>query len=462
MKKTMLALALTLCAPAAFGQGTADLDQTSRNPTAAVKTVERAAEAAAVAASTAPAEIPFEAILGRPDDVGLNERYAFQQIREGDVRGASTTLERVLLVAPKNYRARLLYAVVLVRLDDDIDATIELDRVLRTPDLPPDMAAEAKTYARLVKRRRRRSHFDARLTFGFGVDDDRNSAPTSGQRFVLGVPFTLSADSRRKADTNLQFVGSVGASRDVFGPSGDKVFADFTYYRAEQRVYDLLNLQAYSPKLGALIHTRWLDLTPTVSFDHVLLSQSTYLRSRNAGLRADKRLSDDWRAWASYDYAYQDFVNTPRVTYAAERTGAQHDWQVGASWTPTPIDRLSATFLHRRKFAKNTGADAYRRESPGIEWLHLLGRGRFIDAGLTLQFDRYESPDPAVFPGVVREDNAMIPQIMYGQPLDLLWSRLEGFTASVGYQFFWEDSNVGNYRYTNNKATAFVSYKWGI
>ncbi len=464
MKKLTFAAALCLCASAARAQGSANLDRPSRNPTAAVKTVEEAqsASAASLAVSSAPAEIPFEEILSRPDDVGLNERYALQQIRAGDLRGAATTLERVLLVDPSRYRTRLLYGVVLVRLDDAADAAVELERVLATPALPREVRDEAAEYARVVRSRRRLSHFDARLTFGIGVDDNRNAAPDRGTRLVYGIPFALDAQSRRKADSNLQFVGSVGASRSVFGPTGDQVFARFTYYRAEQRVYDLLNLQAYSPKVGALVRTRWADFTPSFSFDHVLLSQSTYLRSRNADLRVERRLAPDWRGWIEFEHSYQDFTDTPRVTFAQDRTGDQMDWTAGASWTPDPLDRLTLTALHRRKNARNAASSAYRRESPGAQWLRLLGRGRFVLLGVTGEFDRYRSPDDTVSPGVVRHDDALVAQVLYGQPLDLLWRGLKDFEASIGYEYFRESSNVINYSYSNHKATFFVTYKWGI
>ncbi|MDE2489350.1 MAG: hypothetical protein KGM24_00775 [Elusimicrobia bacterium] len=464
MRQTLL-LAAALCLPgAALAQGSANLDRASRNPTAPAKTVAEssAASAASVAASSVAAEIPFSEILNRPDDVGLNERYALQRIRAGDLRGAATTLERVLLVDPTRYRTRLLYGVVLVRLDDVADAALELDRVLATPALPRETRDEAEAYERLVRSRRRLSHFDARLTLGLGFDDNRNAAPNSGTRLIQGTPFQLTDDSRRKADSNLQFVGSLGASRQVWGATGDQVFARFTYYRAEQKVYDLLNLQAYSPKAGAVLRTRWADVTPSLSFDHVLLSQSSYLRSRNADLRVERRLSDRWSAWFEFGHSYQDFLDTPRVAGASGRTGDQLDWTLGTAWSPDPLDRLTLTALHRRKYAQDVAAYAYRRESVGAQWLRLLGRGRFATLGVTGQFDRYEIPDPSVEPGVVRHDDAVVVDLLYGQPLDLLWSRLRNLEASVGYEYFYEGSTVVNYEYSNNKATAFVTYKWGI
>jgi len=460
----VLAIAVLLTAPrAALAQNAPNLDAQSQDPDRPIKAEQKAAaaEEASKRKDAAASDVTFEQILRSPDDVELNERYALSQIRKGELRGAATTLERVLMVDPTRYRTRLLYGVVLVRLDDIPDAAKELDAVLAVPGLPAAVRDEANDYKKTVASRSRDTHFDARLTLGVGYDDNRNAAPDGDMRLVGGLPVQLDAQSRRKDDANLQFIGSVGATHDFGGPQGHSLFARFTYYRAEQQVYDLLNLQVYSPKVGATFRTRWAEITPSLSFDHVMLSQSTYLRSRNAGLRASHRWDRQWESWFEFTHSYQDFVNTPRVSNATDRTGDQLDWSLGSAWSPTPTDRLTLTALHRRKYAQLVADSAYRRESVGGEWLHLLGKGRFMVMGMTGQFDRYEVPDASVIDGTVRHDDAVIGQLMYGQPLDLMWSRLRDFTGSVGYEYFMEHSNIPNFDYSNNKLTALITYKWG-
>lgn len=459
MKTALLALALALPAAA---QNVPNLDQPSQNPERPLRTEQKAAEAAAEASRDSGEDISFERIMRSPDDVELNERFALQQIRKGDLRGAASTLERVLLVDPTRYRTRLLYGVVLVRLDDAPDAARELDAVLAVPGLPRDVHDEALEYKRQAASRLRDAHFDARLTLGFGYDDNRNAAPDGDARLVGGLPFQLDPGSRRKDDVNMQEIGSLGAAYDFGGPRGRTAFARFNYYRADQQVVHLLDLQVFSPKVGATFRTRWADVTPSFSFDHLTLSGSTYLRGRNSDLRVTRRWSREWDGWFEFTHSYQDFVNTPLIATAEHRTGDQLDWQAGAGWSPVPTERFALTLLHRRKFAQNVADSAYRRESIGGEWLHLLGQGRFLVFSLTGQFDRYEIPDAAVLPGVVRHDDAVVGQVLYGQPLDPLWSRLKNFTGSLGYEYFMEKSNVANDDYSNDKLTLLVTYKWGI
>ncbi|MBI3565148.1 MAG: tetratricopeptide repeat protein [Elusimicrobia bacterium] len=458
--KTLL-LAVLLTAPASAQ----NVDRESQDPGQPLRTEARAdaaAEDARRKKELSSEPITFERILGSPDDVALNERYALQQVAAGDLRGAATTLERVLLVDPTRYRTRLLYGVVLVRLDDAADAARELDLVLAVPDVPREVREEAEQYRRIVRARRRDSHFDARVTVGVGFDDDRNAAPDGDVRLVAGVPFTLDEGSRRRSDLNVQTIGSLGGSYDFGGPRGHTAFARVTYYRADQRLVHLLDLQAVSPKVGATLRTPWAEVTPSFSFTHLTLDGHTYLRSRDSDLRVARRWSRAWETWFEFTHSYQDFVNGPRVTTAEHRTGDQLDWQAGASWAPDPRDRLSLTLLHRRKFAQDVRDSAYRRESLGVEWLRLLGKARFLVVTATRQFDRYELPDDTVLPGAGRSDDAFVWQVLYGQPLDAFWRPLRDFVGTVGFERFYQWSNVPNYTYSNDKATLLVTYKWGI
>jgi len=461
MRKTpRLFVVAVLCAAVRASAQTPNVDQESQGRARRGALQEKAVQEAEIASSSlSDAEIGFDQILGAPGDIALNERFAGQQIRRGDLRGAATTLERVLLLAPERDRTRLLYAAVLYRLDDAPDTEREL-KLLISRAIPPDVKDEAEKYLKLVETGKRRTHFDARLSLGYGYDDNRNAAPDSNQRLFLGQALDLSDSSRHKQDTNVQFAGSAGVSREIGGARGHSVFARVGYYRGEQTTVNILDLQAYTVKGGGVLHTRWADLTPTIGFDHVLLSQSTYLRSFNQGLRLSRRLSRRSEIWADFSHEDQDFRRTPLIPLGDERKGDQYDWGLGASYLLTAFDRLSMTLGHRRKYALQV-FDAYRRESLALEYTRLLGRGMFLVAGLSAQYDRYDRADNTISE-MNRHDDAYTAQLLYGAPLSLLWKPLDAFTGTLGYQRFQQRSNLTNYQYSNDQLTALVTYKWGI
>ena len=70
-------------------------------------------------------------ILAHPDDIVLNFRWAKAQLARGEVRGASATLERILVLDPDLAPVRLYYAIVLYRLDSLDEARSQFDRLLQ-------------------------------------------------------------------------------------------------------------------------------------------------------------------------------------------------------------------------------------------------------------------------------------------------------------------------------------------
>jgi len=463
MKTTICAALLAALVSTAGAQQTGTFEEVNKDSNKPVKIEEKAAQAATEAAQTAPAEdVTFEQVLAAPDDVELNEKFALTQIRKGDLRGAATTLERVLLVAPERYSTRMLYAVVLYRLDDSADAAREFDAVLAAPNLPPEIRDEALGYRAAVAMRLRDSHFDARLSLGLGYDSNRNAAPNGSEVLVGGGTFELLPGSTEKADGNLQFIGVLGASHDFGGASGDSIFTRLTEYRSYQNVVNLLDLQVFTPQIGGTIRTNWMDITPSVSYDFVQLSAPLYpyLQSPNETLRVSRRWSRTFETWLEFTHSNQIFRNTLDVTDATDHSGIQDDFTLGGAWTPDPQDRVSVTLLHRRKIAEQA-FDAYRRESIDVEYMRLLGKGCYGLVGVTAQFDRYEQPDLSIAANN-RADNDLIPQVLVGAPLDLLWKPLKNFTGTLSYQFYHELSSVENYTYWDHKVTGLVTYKWGI
>lgn len=454
--KKILFLLIIAAAPVA---AQTNVDRESQDRSRRGELERKAAETADKAAVAGDDEIPFSSILKSPGDLDLNERYAREQIARGDLRGAATTLERVLILAPGRDRTRLLYAAVLFRLDALVDAERELRLVIGRL-APADVIAEANAYLKLIEGRKRKTHFSARVSAGYGFDDNRNSAPDGDRALFLGTPVILNPDSRRQDDTNVAFAAGLGISRDFGGAKPQRVFADVGYYRGEQTRLNALDLQAYSVSGGLGLRFFGFDVTPAAGYDQVLLSQSTYLRNVWQGLRVARKVRPRLELWGDARREDQRFQNTRQVVNGVDRKGDQYDFALGATWVASPRDRWGLSIGHRRKLAQNV-VSAYRRESVGVDYTRLLGRGMFLAASASGQFDRYDRPDRGVATDA-RNDDAVVTNLLFGAPLSLFWKPLDGFTGTLGWERFSQHSNLLNYDYSNNRLTAMVGYKWGI
>ncbi|MCX5794906.1 MAG: tetratricopeptide repeat protein [Elusimicrobia bacterium] len=414
---------------------------------------ERLAEEAAKRA--APGEdVTYEQVLADPDNVALNYRYARAQVRRGDVKGAAATLERILLVDPSQTEVRLFYAIVLYRLDNVVEAKRELD-ALQKLSLPPPLREEADKYAAAVAKREKKTHLSALLGAGFEYDTNRNAAPN--RALFGGNDITPSA---RRDDTSLILMGNVGVKRDLPFQSVPEVFGGFTYYQAEQTLAKTLNLKAYSVQGGTVYRVNRVKLTPTLLFDHVQLAQRTFLRDRGGDLRLDYRFNSATNLFLTARDVYQDFVATPQVASAAERTGVQTDFTAGSEHLLGPSMKFGTVIGYGFKNAaqKYWG---YDRLTAGVNHAWLLGRGAFLLSAFNVNYDQYKAPDPAIGGGY-RKDTTMRANGTLGAPLSLLHPKLKDLLCTLTYEYYHALSTVENYAYTNNKLAAMITYRWEV
>lgn len=453
-------LLLTAAAVRAHAAPTSDVERQAAQA-AETKKARAAAEAAAAKSAERPAaadSITYAEVMANPDDPRVNYRWARKQISEGDLKGASATLERILMVDPSLADVRLLYAVVLYRLNDLSESLRELKEVASAA-LPPQAQKERAEYQAAVESRLKKTHLSGRLSAGFEYDTNRNAAPAAGTRLLSDTPFTLTGTGLRRDDTSLLFLANVEARRDL--PHGHQLFAAFDYYRAEQNLLPQLNLQAYSPAIGAsLIPAAGWTVTPTLSFDHVLLNQSTFLRNRAAGVRVDKSLDRRTGLFFEAKDAFNDFVNTRDLQDASDRTGIQLDLTAGASRILTPTNKLTASYTHGMKHASQAWW-AYSREAVDLSDLWLTGAGTFVMGSVGYRYDHYSRPDPSVSVKT-RHDDIWRAALTGGAPLGILHPKLKDVLATLNYEYYQATSNLVNYAYTNNKISALLTWRWEV
>lgn len=100
-------------------------------------------------------------------------------------------LERILIVHPRHYQARLLMASAYVRLGRPALARSELRIILAAKSAQPQLKQQAESMLAQLSAEKRKSRLDAYVAMGFGYDGNAN-ASTDSQTF-LG--FDLSPES---------------------------------------------------------------------------------------------------------------------------------------------------------------------------------------------------------------------------------------------------------------------------
>ncbi|MBI4349263.1 MAG: tetratricopeptide repeat protein [Elusimicrobia bacterium] len=454
MHRLALALApFLVVSPASAQQGNPERE--GQAP-AQARAAQQGAAAASEASSASDENVTYEAVMADPDNIELSYRWARTQIRGGDLKGASATLERVVTLKPNKAKARLLFAIVLYRLDDLTSAERELTTITEM-SVPSDIKAEAQEYLTAIQRRRRKTHFNAMVSAGTGFDNNRNASPADGKALLGGIPVQLAGANERRDDFSYPLIGTLGVSRDLRG--GHRAFGSFSMFQAEQVLTKTLNVKAYSARAGATYASPFADITPTLQLDHIQLAQQTFLRGRGAELHFSRKVSAREERFFRTAYTYQDYSPTAQVGTANERSGNFWEWGLGAGYWVQPTHRLTPSYTYTIKNAASL-YNAYTRHALGLDHTWLLGKGMFLMSGVTAGYDRYEAHDGFVSPEIRQDDNYRV-RTMFGAPLSLLWAPLKGLLATAGYEYYHSLSNLSNYAYTNNKLTAMLTYAWG-
>jgi len=432
------------------------------------RTIEAVRQGSAAArGEPVPAErVTFEQVLADPDNLDLNYRFAQSQIAEGDLKGAMTTLERILLTRPELQRVRLLYAVVLVRLDNTDEAERELKALLTQP-MPDSLRAEIEKTLADIDRRKRSTRYAATLTFGGQLNSNRDAAPDSNKRVAGGLTF-VSPDGT--ADAALLAIASFELRHDLGAQAGHEYFLKASGYVAEQRKVDSQDLQAFFAETGFVYRTNFADFTPSLSYGHYLLRGEGYLDTYGAKLDIRRRLDDSWTVYAAGEIQHQDYdrVSTRVGGFAIaplahERSGERFEAEAGAIWRLAPQHLLRGNLALATKDA-NKAFNSYDYGRAELSHTWLLGQGMFLVSTASAALQDYKKADTRIAPQT-REDVILLGRVVFGVPLVVWMPQVAGtglgdMVMSVAAQVTHQDSNITNYTYTDVSGQLLFTKRW--
>ena len=454
---------------------TSEVEQTLRASRIAVETMND---------PNCPDTVTYADILAAPDDVQLNICYALYQVNvTGDVRGAAATLERVLLIAPGAANVRLLYAMVLFRLDNINEAEGEFLAVSRL-QLDEETRAFVDDYLDRIEKRRRKVKQSATISVGSYYDTNRNAAPQSEELLAVGTRNPISINSDRPNGT-LGFLTILGYDfsydpgfqnqHEIFG--GADLYADTLTEQAGSQDVHALSLDA-----GIRLRYPGITVSPRVFMSNMRLGWTKFYQSEGIELRVDHKHkfdNTDWPlldTWALISQQNEGYHNTPDFQSLALREGKKFDAKVGFGMLVHPNHYLSLVGHYQFKSGAadpaNNGARIYSYQYQNVEMSHtwLLEGGRFLLTNLLIGSRRYQASDALIVgaQNVRRLEQPTRLRVTYGMPLadlvdidtmkpvtgelDGLADFLEDTTISFTGEHMYQRSNITNYQYRSSRA----------
>jgi Flp pilus assembly protein TadD len=143
-------------------------------------------------------------VLENPDDIMLSYRFALKQIEDGDLLGASATLDRLTLLAPQEPNIRALRAIVLYRLGNLREAKDEFEDLLKL-DIDPQLRTNIERYADAIDRQSQDTRVNLLLSLGAQFDSNRagGNKVNRGPATVVG-DFDLNNAAPTEDDQSIQ------------------------------------------------------------------------------------------------------------------------------------------------------------------------------------------------------------------------------------------------------------------
>lgn len=409
--------------------------------------------------------VTFENVMADPDNLELNFTYAKTQVADGNFLGAAATLERILMINENAHPVRLLYAMVLIRLDSLVEAQRELD-TLSALELPDKIREDVKSYKKEIRKRQKVLSFTIRQSNGFGVDENKNAAPSSKVRLVANTPIPTSGGTVQRKDTSFINVTSLDATYDLGFQAGHELFGNFTYFRQDQTTLDSLDLGALQYELGARLKTPWFDYIPSFTSSHVFLSHESFLRTHGGKMRIEKQLGARTQLFGVFKGERQNHLPVTENLTAPQRSGPEYTYKIGGSYALLDWMLVGTELEYQNKNAKEE-FNAHEKLTWKLSNTILPGKGQFIVNSLDTIFDFYDEVDTAVA-GRHRRDKALRYRLTYGVPLKTLFlghdlpSVFGGVTLSLTYEYYRQLSTITNNTYSNNKFQGILSKSWNF
>lgn len=407
-------------------------------------------------------DVTYDQVLESPDDPMLSYRYALKLIQDGDLLGASATLDRLILLAPGEPNIRALRAIVLYRLGNLREAKDEFAQLLQL-ELDPRLKANIERYAGEIDRQSQRTRLTALVSLGYQFDSNRAGSNDADKvRTVVG-DFDLTNAAPTDDDHSIQALAKLSVEHDLPGQDRNMLFASATFYDGDQFKLDDFDTQSIGAQAGTRVEVGELFVTPSVNYTHLWLGEESYLDLFQAEARYDWRINDPVNLFASFGLADYDYHVTNEYPSSEDQSGIDVNGRLGLDWYIGSDHRLTFAYTHRR-FDATAEFESFDGDRLNVDHVWLIHRGIFLVTNLSAEWDRYDELDP-LFVGTDREDVIYRGRLTLGVPVATMFGTeqsgfLDGLLMSAYGEYYLQDSNRELNEFENIRAGVSLSKRF--
>lgn len=406
----------------------------------------------------------FKAMIADPGNLDKTFRFAELASAIGDLEGAVSALERMLLLNPNLPRVRLELGVLYYRLGSFAAARSYITRALESPDLPPPVRERAEKVLGLIDKAASPSRLSGFAYAGMRYQSNANAAPT-GDIKVGGINAHLDDNSTATKDWNVFALAAARHLYDLGTQYGDAIDTQVVVYGARQFKRSDVNLAYASITSGPrtwIYDDTWAR--PYVGMDYVLLDKRTdyfaptggmsieHYFKRGEQLLATIGIAGDWQKRIYHNSSVRPF-NSDRSgdswtmrTYAEVPVTSWLSLVGGGGYTWFYANASYETYREIQVYGGATGTF----DGP----FGPADRAWSVSALATRVWTNYKQPDPTVDPNTEHRDREWRLSATLTAPFAEDWAFIGQASRNS------RSSTVPNYEYINYIGMLGVAYRY--
>jgi tetratricopeptide (TPR) repeat protein len=417
---------------------------------------------AADPADQAAYDAAFDAMQKDPGNSDKALAYAQAAIKIGDLEGAISALERLLIFNPDLPRLQVEVGVLYFRLGSYDLARGYLAPLAERPDVPDDVRATAREYLAQIDQRASPHHFGGNLTTGFRYQTNATFGTSSNTFVILGAPFPIPNNVVTKPDANFFGLGTLNYVYDFQRADPLTVEANLTLFGQKQFRETQFDLSLTQLDVGPRIGLPWLtegsSIRPYLIGDFLSLGGASYIDSYGGGLNYFTPVTERIGIDANFEIQNRQYPVNPGIPRVENQTGDYISVRATPHYSITP-DQIVAVLGELDRGMAVQGYQRYMQYVIGPYY-----RARF-DApfqpfvqpwtgtiGFTRIWRNYGAPDVLIDPNDTRNDR----EWHLGASLEI--GIVERITAVLQIERAWVDSTIPNYAYRNLTGVAGLSF----
>jgi len=415
-------------------------------------------------ADDAAVKAAFEETLRKPNDPQVLVRYADLAVKAGNLEGAISALERLLLIDADQPRVNLELGVLYFRLGSYEAARGYLKNARSSAKASPEVKARANHLLSEVDDKTKKTELSGEFMFGIRYSTNANSGPSGGVR-SFGETTVPTPNVSSRPDFNVLAAAALRHRYDLGTQDNAAVETDLMLYGTRQFQVRDANVALTDLTTGPRSRPfdGWADdisVKPFFTGRYLAVNDFTNYWAWGSGIEATSPLGASSLVAFTVLGRRREFVNNPDLTNNNQSSGMEFVPTLEYRVNLSPALSLNFSAAATRYWAA-VESESYTEFglSAALAWrfvdpIGINGRNWVTTLNAGIARAAYDAPDPAVDPDVSRRQNDLYLGLTLGVPLD---DRLTFITQAA---YARRDSDLSNYAYDAFTVMAAMSWRF--